>query len=116
LAREVYDLDTWKKYNIDEKALEEVEEPFITYGHKTSDNCTTLGGWSNPENENYKKDKSAGGTFYFAIHFPSMKFEENDRFSKGRIIAGLMDRIRRTADSYFTQFVSDELDDNGQEK
>ena len=116
LAREVYDFDTWTKtYNIDENALEEVKEPFVTYGHKTSDSCSTLGGWSNPENEECKKNKSGGGTFYFAIHFPSMKFEEYDRFSKGRLIAGLMDRIQRAADSYFTQFVSGEIDKNGNE-
>ena len=117
LAREINDYETWTKvYNIDEKALEEVKEVYITYGHKTSDSCTTLGGWSNPENEEHRKDKSAGGAYYFAIHFPSMNFEEHDKFSKGRMIAGLMDRIQRVADNYFNDFAADKLDELGDNK
>lgn len=122
LARRVLDFDEWKKYNIDENALEEVEEVFITYGNKryskySSNNIyEDLGMWANPDNDENKKNGKAGATLCFTMHFPSCNWEDHDRFMKGRLVAGLMDRLQRAADNYFKEFVSDELDDNGQKK
>lgn len=121
LARKIMNFDEWKDYKVDENALEEVEEVFITYGNKryskySSNVSEDLGCWCNPENDEYKKNGTAGATLCFSIHFPSCKWEEHDRFMKGRMVAGLMDRLQSAADNYFKQFVADEIDDNGQEK
>jgi hypothetical protein len=107
---------------MDENALEEVQEVYITYGTKryskysTSGVTNDLGGWSNPDNDQYRKDGTAGSVFAFSIHFPSMKFMEHDQFSKGRLMAGLMDRIQQAADRYFEQYVNNELDEFGNKK
>lgn len=123
LADRTLDYKQWHDYyHMDENALEEVEEVYITYGAKryskysTSGTTNDLGGWSNPDNDEYKKKGEAGGKFCFTIHFPSMKWEEHDKFSKGRLIAGLMDRIQKEADWYFKQFASGEIDEFGNEK
>ena len=122
LTKRVQSLDVWQNhFNVCEDALEEVQEVFITYGRKryskysTSGVTTDLGGWSNPANYEYKKNGEAGGRFGFEIHFPSMKYEEYDKFSKGKMMAGLMDRIQSVADNYFTQFAAGEIDENGNE-
>lgn len=44
LATAIYDWDVWQKYNVDDKALEEVEDARIEYGIKTSESGATLGG------------------------------------------------------------------------
>ena len=122
LARKVLDFDEWKKYYIDENALEEVEEVFITYGNKryskySSNNIyEDLGMWANPDNDEHKKNGEAGATLCFSMHFPSCNWEDHDRFMKGRLVAGLMDRLQSAADNYFKEFISDKLDDNGQKK
>jgi len=122
LARAIMNFDEWKEYKVDENALEEVEDVFITYGNKryskySSNNVSEdLGCWCNPDNDEYKKNGTAGATLCFSMHFPSCKWEEHDRFMKGRMVAGLMDRLQSAADNYFKQFVADEIDDNGQEK
>lgn len=121
LARSVMDFDNWKELKVDENALDEVEEVFITYGNKRYPKYASyeniyeeFGMWCNPDNDEYKKNGEAGATLCFSMHFPSCKWEEHDRFMKGRMVAGLMDRLQTEADNYFKQFVSDELDDNGQ--
>lgn len=123
LAERTLSYDQWHNYyHMDENALEEVEEVYITYGAKryskysTSGTTNDLGGWANPDNDEYKKNGQAGGRFCFTIHFPSMKWEEHDKFSRGRLIAGLIDRIQKEADWYFKQFASGEIDDLGNEK
>ncbi len=112
LSTKTFSVEEWRRlYNIDENALEEIKEPVITYGRDEygrdgSYKSGSLGGWSNPENEQSKKNDEIGGAhFCFTIHFPSVKYEEYDRFSKGRMLRGLMDRLQHEADYYFTQFV-----------
>lgn len=111
LSTRTYNVEEWKQhYNVDEEALEEIKEPVITYGrneYKNGENISgSLGGWENPENDEAKKNNHIGGChFCFTIHFPSVKWEEHDRFMKGRMLRGLMDRLQREADNYFTQFV-----------
>jgi hypothetical protein len=68
------------------------------------------------DNDKYRKDGTAGGTFVFSIHFPSMKFMEHDHFSKGRMMAGLMDKIQHAADRYFEDYVNGNLDEFGDKK
>lgn len=111
LSKATHSVEEWKKmYNIDEEALIEIKEPVITYGRddygRDGTKSTSLCGWSNPENVQVKNDDEIGGSrFCFTIHFPSAKYEEHDRFSKGRVLRGLMDRLQHEADNYFTQFV-----------
>ncbi|MBQ9532422.1 MAG: hypothetical protein IJR71_00445 [Prevotella sp.] len=110
LSAKIMNPEDWKKYyNIDENALEEIEMPVITYGVATSENATSLSGWSNPENREIHANKIEGGSFCFTIHFESMKNEEYDRFSKGRMMREFMDRIQREADHYFQQFIKGEI-------
>ncbi len=122
LARSVMNFDDWKELNVDENALEEVEEVFITYGNKRYSKYSggniyeELGMWANPDNDEYKKNGEAGAILCFSMHFPSCTWEDHDKFMKGRMVAGLMDRLQSAADDYFKQFVSDELDDNGQKR
>ena len=39
LATAICDMQTWKEYKVDEKALEEVEEARIEYGKNKNDVC-----------------------------------------------------------------------------
>ena len=100
-ATSIYDLSTWNDLQIDIKALEEVKSPLITYGMKDlGSGGSSLAGWN-------EKKKAH---FHFTINFPSMKYKEYDKFHKGRIIRGLMDKIQILADNYFDDFVNNELE------
>jgi len=101
-ATKVYDLETWNRLGIDIKALEEVCPAFLTYGRKTSDISNNLSGWSGEE----------GGTFEFTIHFPSIKFYEFDKFSKGKITRQLMDRIQNNISRFYEEYLEGDLSDN----
>lgn len=92
-ASKVLPFDTWDKLGINMNALDEVKPAYITYGRKTSENSSTLCGW----NEN-------GASFEFTIHFPSMSFYEQDKFSKGRTIRELMERIQCRIDDFYSQY------------
>lgn len=120
LATKILSYDNWKEYyHISEDALEEVQDAYITYGCKRYSeyaNTCDLSGWANPDNDENKKNGTAGAKFAFTIHFPSCKYEEYDKFSKGRMTAGLMDRIQRVVDSFYRDFVSGELDEFGNNK
>lgn len=94
-AASIYTLDTWEDIGIDIKALEKVEPAFITYGRKTGDHSSTLGGWS----------REKGTDFEFTIHFPSVKFHEHDEFSKGRVTRELMNKIQNQINNFFDQFL-----------
>lgn len=103
LATDIYDRFTWESLQVDEKALEEVGDPFIKYGHYYKmESGTTAGvtcGWS-----------KEGSHFHFTIHFPSVQFGQHDKFSNGRVIRGLMDRFQSLIDSHYSDF------NNNQEK
>ena len=112
LSRETHNIEEWKRlFNIDENALEEIKEPVITCGHHTYGKdglpvTATLAGWENPENSAAKEHKRIGGTHYcFTIHFPSVKWEEHDKFMKGRMVRELLDRLQQEADRYFMDFL-----------
>ena len=106
LSTKVMSVTDWKeRYNIDENALEELTMPVITYGIKDGNDCTSLSGWSNPENKECHSNKLEGSHYCFTIHFESMKYEEHDRFSKGRVMRDFMERLQNEADRYFQQFV-----------
>jgi hypothetical protein len=98
MATAIHTFDVWKDHNVDEKALEEVEECHITYGHDKGDRYTTLGGWS----------ADAGTRFEFTIHFPSVKFHEHDKFSKGKVTRELMNTIQRQINNFYEQFNNQE--------
>lgn len=102
LATAVRDWVTWTKtYNVDEKALEEVEDCFVSYGFETKTG-TSLCGWVNPDSNNEKTRK--GAHFHFTIHFPSMKNQEYDLFSKGKLSRDLMDRIQNVLNQFYSEF------------
>ena len=102
LAYAVLSWDTWTKtYNVDPSALEEVEDCFVSYGFETKTG-TSLCGWGNPESNNEKKRK--GAHFHFTIHFPSMKNQEYDLFSKGKLSRDLMDRIQNVLNQFYSEF------------
>ena len=112
LARSTHSIEEWKRiYNVDENALEEIKEPVITCGENRYNKdgtplSSTLGGWENPENAESKRNDRIGGTHYcFTIHFPSVKWEEYDRFMKGRMVRELLDRLQHEADMYFLDFI-----------
>jgi len=97
-ATSIYPYDTWEGLGVDVKALEEIEEAFLTYGHKDKNNIgSSLSGW----------DDEKGSHFHFTVHFPNTKMREHDKFSKGRILRGLMNKIKRNIDSFYTDFVND---------
>ena len=96
LATAIYDWDVWQKYNVDDKALEEVEDVRIEYGIKTSESGATLGGW----------DKN-GMTLCFTLVFPSMKHHEHGVFSKGKMVRELMNRLQRETNSFVTEFYNE---------
>ena len=125
LSTKILSVEDWKKkYNIDEEALEEIKEPYITYGRdelRETYESGSLAGWRNDANDAAKdKDNErrpyGRAYFCFTLNFPSVRYEEHDRFQKGRLLQGLMRRLQREADNYFQQFAADELDDCGEEK
>lgn len=97
LASEINDFSVWTEhYHVDENALEEVEDVVIMRGHKfASGNGVSLGGW----------DAKDGTELLFTIKFPSLKFQENDKFTKGRSVRELMDRLQAAANSYMLNFL-----------
>ena len=102
LAYAVLSWDTWTKtYNVDPSALEEVEDCFVSYGFETKTG-TSLCGWGNRDSNNDKTKK--GAHFHFTIHFPSMKNEEYDLFSKGKLSRELMDRIQGVLNQFYSEF------------
>lgn len=108
LSTEVMELDSWKTlYCVDEKALEEVKPAYVTFGFKENAS-STLSGWSNPEHN----VGHVGSHFHFTIHFPSTKFHEHDKFSKGRVVRELMDRIQSDLDHFYQKFESQTEWDN----
>jgi hypothetical protein len=102
LTYAVLSWDTWTKtYNVDPSALEEVEDCFVSYGFETKTG-TSLCGWGNPDSNNEKTKK--GAHFHFTIHFPSMKNQEYDLFSKGKLSRDLMDRIQNVLNQFYSEF------------
>jgi hypothetical protein len=93
----IYGWDTWDRLGVDDKALEEVKDAYVSYGHKTSEISSSLAGWG--------ADK--GADYRFTIHFPSMKMREYDEFGKGKVIRKLMDEIQRKVDCFFSDFIND---------
>lgn len=97
LATSIEYLNDWNKIGVDLKALEEVEEPYITFGHKDlSNKSATLSGWN-----------EKGSHFHFSIIFPSVKFHEHDKFSKGRNTRELMNKIQYQIDNFYDNFTID---------
>lgn len=101
LANDIYDWETWQSLQVDDKALEEVGDPFIKYGHwyklESGTPAGVTSGW----------DKE-GSHFHFTIHFPSVKFGQHDKFSNGRVVRGLMDRIQSIIDNHYRDFNNSE--------
>lgn len=96
-ATSIHDSDYWDRIGVDEKALEVVEEAYVSFGHKTGDNSSSLSGWS-------EKD---GAKFLFTIHFPSVKYREHDVFSKGKPVRELMNRIQQNVNRFYQEFVNE---------
>lgn len=100
-ATAIHSLDTWDSYQVEHKALEEVEDAYIYYGIKTSEIASSLSGWS----------KENASHFHFTIVFPSVKYQEHDRFNKGRITRKLMDQIQSKINNFYSDFVNEKIDD-----
>lgn len=104
MATVIADWDLWQSYNVDDKALEEVEDARIEYGIKTSASGATLGGW----------DKN-GQSLCFTIVFPSMKYHEHDKFSKGKMVRELMNNLQREANRFMNDFYQGDFESNNKE-
>lgn len=98
LATSVHPYHHWEEIGVDHKALEEVKDAFITYGHGDRKNYASLGGWS----------KDDGAHFHFTINFPSVKMGEHDKFSNGKVIRCLMDRIQTSVNLFYSDFLNSE--------
>ena len=99
----IHDWETWEKLNVDNAALEKVEECFVTYGHERDSGnvkSSSLAGWSNEK----------GSRFHFTLHFPSIQFREHDEFCKGRVVAEMMDKIQRELNRLYEQFNNKETE------
>jgi hypothetical protein len=92
-ATRICSLDIWEGLGVDITALEEVGDPYLSYGIKQSENSSTLGGWN-----------EKGYRFEFTIHFPSVSFYECDSFSNGKLTRELMNRIQNEINNYYVQF------------
>lgn len=99
-ATKIDEYDVWERLSVDVKALEEVKETYLDFGHKKSETVTDLSGWD-----------EKGSRFHFTIHFPSVKFREHDEFSKGVIIRELMNKIQENVSDFYAQFLTNEVDD-----
>ena len=100
-ATSIQPFDVWKNAGVDEKALEEVEDAYLAYGHQDRNNkSSSLGGW----------DKDNGQYFHFTVNFPSVKWLEHDKFSNGKVIRELMNRIQQNINYFYQDFVNKELE------
>lgn len=94
-ATAIYCHETWEEIGVDVKALEEVKDSFLTFGHKDKNNKgSSLAGWGSDD----------GSHFHFTIHFPSTKMKEHDAFSNGRVIRELMNKIQNQIDYFYSNF------------
>ncbi len=97
-ATSIYPLDTWDDIGVDIIALEEVEEMYIEYGHYSlNGNGSSLSGWG-----------EKGTYFHFTITFPSVKYNEHDKFNNGKTTRDLMNRIQNQINYFYQEFVNDE--------
>ena len=97
-ATSIYSWETWQKLQVDDTALEEVEECFVSYGHSDLENkSASLSGW-NPEK---------GQHFHFTLNFPSMKYGEHDKFTNGKSVREMMNSIQSQLDYFYTSFNND---------
>ena len=92
-ATAIHDWDAWHKTGVDDNALEEVREPYLAHGIKTSEISSTLGGWD----EN-------GSRFCFTIYFPSVRFYEHDKFTSGKMTRELMNKIQPVISNFYNDF------------
>jgi hypothetical protein len=101
-ATKILSMEQWKQYQVEEKALEEVEDAIVYFGfqHET---YSSLCGWSSADR------KDSGANFHFTIRFPSVKYEEYDKFSNGKITRELMDRVQRNVSQFFNDYKNDKL-------
>ena len=101
-ATAIYPFDTWNSLGVDPKALEEVEPAYLTYGHRDlKNNSASLSGW-NGEN---------GSHFHFTVVFPSCKYLEHDKFTNGKVMRKLMDRIQSNVDHFYSDFINEETEE-----
>lgn len=99
-ATAIYSFDDWEKLGVDTKALEKIEDAYITYGHRDKDNKgASLSGWSQDD----------GQHFHLTLNFPSVKYKEHDEFSNGRVLRKLLDRIQNQINNFYSDFANDEL-------
>ncbi len=97
LATTIESWDFWKDHNVHEDAIEEVEEVNIVYGHRNN-SSNHKAGWREKE----------GTHFHFTINYPSMKYQEYDKFSNGQVIRALMDKFQRVANQFYQDFANGE--------
>lgn len=101
-ATSIMPLDEWEALQVDTSALELIEAVRVDYGHERG-NATDLCGWSAPDHKDH------GTTFRFTINFPSVKWQEHDKFSNGRMVRELMDKIQGEVNDFYERFVNDEI-------
>ena len=94
-AARIYPIDIWDSLKVDIEALEVVEEMYINYGIKTSKIASDLGGWDED-----------GSHFHFTIVFPSVKYCEHDKFTNGKMVRNLMDKIQNQINYFYQEFVN----------
>lgn len=96
-ATSIYPYDTWESLGVDTKALEEIEAAYLTYGHKDLNNKgASLSGWD-----------EKGSHFHFTVFFPNTKYMEHDKFTNGKVMRELMNKIQRNIDSFYSSYVND---------
>lgn len=99
-AKAIYDWSTWEHLQVDDRALEEVEDAYLSYGMKSGESSSSLCGWN----------AERGAEFNFTIHFPSVTYQEHDKFSKGRTVRDLMDRIQKEVNNFYLDFANKKTD------
>lgn len=104
MATAIADWDVWQKYNVDDKALEEVEDARIEYGIQTSEISRDLCGWD-----------EKGTKLRFTIVFPSIKHYEHDRFSKDKMVRELMNNLQREANRFMNDFYQGDFENKDKE-
>ncbi len=97
-ATTIRDWDYWNKIGVDDNALEEIESPYLEYGHESLRNTDEISssstcGWD-----------QKGTRFYFTIKFPSVKYYEHDKFSNGKTVRELMNKVQNQINYFFADF------------
>lgn len=88
----------WEAQAVNNNALEEVEDAYLTYGHHHNQGLhkmSIFSGWS-----------EKGSRFHFTVHFPSTNIKEYDLLKNDESVRDLMIEIQKTINLFIKDYTN----------